>query len=82
MACCEIQPGVHVCRPNGETRPVPNRRRKQFWCFTCRKHLMHTWMRFHHKQPSWYEDWFWWECPQCHKEDILFPGWEWEYEDR
>lgn len=80
MTCCEVATNVHVCRPSGESRPVPKKRRKTFWCFKCRKHLMHTLMRFYHAQPSYYEDWVWWECPQCHEENILFPGREWEYD--
>jgi hypothetical protein len=77
MACCEIAPGLHVCRPDGEIKPVEGCRRKAFWCFKCRKRLMHTRMRFWHTQPSWYADWFWWECPRCHEENVLFPGREW-----
>jgi hypothetical protein len=82
VPCCEIQPGVYICRPRGKWEPVPGRRRKRFWCFGCRKHLLHRRMVFRHRQPSWYDDWYQWECPQCHKEDVLFPGWEWrERED-
>lgn len=81
MTCLEIAPGVHVCRPNGEWQPMPNRRRKRFWCFVCRKHFMHTLMVFRHVQPSWYEDWTQWECPQCHEEHVLFPGWEWKRDE-
>ena len=81
MACCEVVTGVYVCRPTGEWSPVPRRWKKRWWCFTCRKHLLHTLMVFRHVQPSYYADWTRWECPQCHKEDVLFPGREWEYGD-
>jgi len=63
----------HICRPNGERRLVGKRRRK-FWCFGCRKRTMHSLMRFFHTQPSWYEDWLWWECPECHQDNRSFPG--------
>lgn len=78
MACCEVLPGVHVCRPNGQWERVQGRRRKRFWCFNCRKHLMHTRMRFRHAEPSYYDDWFEWRCPKCDEEHVLFPGWEWK----
>lgn len=81
MPCYEIQPGVHICRPSGQLRQVPKRRRRRFWCFKCRKHLLHTLMRFYHTQPSYYEDWVQWECPECHEENILFPGHEWVYDE-
>ena len=81
MPCLEYGPGVYICRPSGEAKPVPDRRKKRFWCFKCRKHLLHTRMRFHHEQPSYYEDWYWWQCPTCHEENILFPGREWDYGD-
>lgn len=80
MACCEIQPGVTMCRPNGITQPVPYRRKQRFWCFACRKHLLHTRMMFEQTQPSYYDNWFWWECPSCHEEHVLFPGREWVYD--
>jgi len=86
MACNDIVSADgavvgHVCRPDGETIAVPHRRKKRWWCFNCRKHLMHTLMRFYHVQPSWYEDWTHWECPRCHEEHVLFPGREWVRED-
>lgn len=77
MPCCEVQPGVHVCRPSGETRAVAGRRKKRWWCFQCRKHLLHTFMGFYPTGLSYYGPNFWWECPQCHEEHVLFPGREW-----
>jgi len=74
MSCCELQPGVFVCRPNGELKPVLNRRRRRFWCFKCRKHLLHTLWVFEHAFPSYYADWLMWKCPECNEEHITFPG--------
>lgn len=77
MSCTELSPGVHVCRVDGETRPVVERRRKRWWCFQCRKHLLHTRMGFFPAAMSYYGPHFWWECPNCHDEHVLFPGREW-----
>jgi hypothetical protein len=74
-------PVVHICRPQGTKHPLVGRRRRAFWCFKCRKRLLHTRMVFEHTQPSWYDDWTWWECPSCHEENVLFPGYEWSYGD-
>lgn len=81
MSCCEISPGLHICRPNGKTLPVPRTRKKRWWCFNCRKHLLHTRMMFVPEEPSYYGAWFWWDCPRCHEEHVLFPGWEWTEAD-
>lgn len=75
--CIEYAPGLHVCRSAGTTRAVPGRRRKRWWCFACRKRLLHTRMMFEPKQPSYYGPNFWWECPSCGEENVLFPGREW-----
>lgn len=42
---------------------------------------MHTRMMFEPTQPSYYEPNFWWECPHCHEEHVLFPGREWVYDE-
>ena len=75
--CLEVAPDVHVCYSNGTTQPVNGRRRKRWWCFKCRKRLLHTRMMFIPWRPSYYGTTFWWECPQCHEEHVLFPGREW-----
>ena len=84
MACLHGQTSdgvsIHICRPDGETRPA-RKRRKSFWCFQCRKHLMHTLMGFYPTEPSYYGPHFWWECPRCHEEHVLFPGREWVYRE-
>jgi hypothetical protein len=80
MPCYHVG-NLHICRPSGETKPAPGRRRKRWWCFNCRKHLMHTRMMFDPGPESYYGPNFWWECPQCHGEHVLFPGREWVYED-
>jgi hypothetical protein len=67
----------HVCRPSGETKQVPGRRRKRWWCFNCRKRDMHTLMGFYPSGLSYYGPTYWWECPRCHGEHVLFPGREW-----
>lgn len=77
MACCEVSPGVHVCRPDGFVAPAPRRRRKTWWCFKCRKHLIHTLMMWTPTGISYYGPHVWWECPHCHEENVLFPGREW-----
>ena len=85
MPCAEIVSGGrvigHVCRPSGTTRPVSRRQRKRFWCFACRAHLLHTRRRVEPTQPSYYGPNFWWECPRCHEERVLFPGHEWVYDE-
>lgn len=79
MACLSSEDGtLHICRPNGEKRPA-RKRRRAFWCFSCRKRQMHTLMGFYPTEPSYYGPNFWWECPQCHGEYILFPGTTWDY---
>lgn len=84
MPCYEMVQGNevvgHVCRPSGTTRPVPGRRRKRWWCFRCRKHLLHTLMVFEPTPPSYYGPNVWWECPECREEHVLFPGREWKEE--
>lgn len=83
MGCCELVHGdtvIHVCRPTGQWE-VARKRRRRFWCFGCRKHLMHTLMVFRQTEPSYYADFVKWECPQCHEENVLFPGHEWDYGD-
>ena len=81
MSCVDIvQDGQvvgHLCRSDGQTRPVPGMRRKRWWCFHCRKHFLHTRMMFVPTAPSYYGPTFWWACPQCHEEHVLFPGLEW-----
>ena len=71
----------HLCQPNGKTKPIPRCRKKRWWCFKCRKRLLHTHMAFYPEQPSYYGPSFWWECPRCHGEHVLFPGREWIYDD-
>lgn len=80
MSCHELHLGesrVTICRANGETVPVLGKRRKRFWCFQCRKHLLHTRMAFIPDPMSYYEPNFWWACERCHEEHVLFPGREW-----
>ena len=85
MACLEIVNGGrvvgHACRPDGTRRPVPHRRKKRWWCFRCRKHLLHTFTGFYPAGPSYYGPHFWWDCPECHEEHVLFPGREWVYDE-
>ena len=82
MACLHIASGVHVCRPDGVWGPVPGRRRKRFWCFHCRKHLVHTLMWFVPAAPSYYgPSRPSWTCPTCQEEQVLFPGREWVDDD-
>jgi hypothetical protein len=81
MACLHIAPDIHVCRVEGTWSKVEGRRRKKWWCFKCRKHLMHTRMMFDPGPESYRDPSFMWECPQCHEEHVLFPGYEWNYED-
>lgn len=71
----------YVCHNNGMTRAVPGTRRRRFWCFVCRKRLLHTRMGFYPNEPSYYGPNFWWECPSCHEEHVLFPGREWVYDE-
>jgi hypothetical protein len=66
----------HLCRPGGTVRQIGKRRRR-FWCFKCRKRLLHQRMAIIPERGSYYEPNFWWECPQCHEENVLFPGWSW-----
>ena len=77
---CLIGGGVTICLADGVTKPA-KRRRKRWWCFTCRKRLLHTLMVFIPTPPSWYAPHSWWECPRCHKEDVLFPGHEWVFDE-
>ena len=79
----ELESGVilHVCRAHGEWKPVPNRRRKRFWCFGCRKHLLHTRMILDPGPESYYDPSWTWKCERCKEENVLFPGREWVYSD-
>jgi hypothetical protein len=70
----------HLCRPEGETKPVLHRRKKRFWCFSCRKRVLHTRMGFYPGPESYYGPTFWWECPTCRQEHIYFPGCEPEFD--
>lgn len=74
MACIEVAEGVLVCRASGTYERVPLRRRRRFWCFTCRKHLMHELWVFRNEHPSWYADWVEWKCPSCGENNTRFPG--------
>lgn len=69
---------LHICWTKGEIKPVPKMRRKQFWCFKCRKRLLHTRMMLEPEPDSYYGPNYWWECPKCHEENVLFPGWKWK----
>jgi hypothetical protein len=81
MTCSNIMQGEqivgHICRSAGVTRRVLHRRPKRFWCFCCRQRLLHVRMGFYPSGLSYYEPHFWWECPNCHEEHVLFPGREW-----
>lgn len=85
MPCHEIvrdgQVVGHLCQARGETRPVPQRRKKRWWCFQCRQHLLHTYMGFYPTGLSYYGPQFWWACPRCHAEHIRFPGREGVYDE-
>lgn len=72
---------IHICRADGEWKPMPNRRRKRFWCFQCRKHLLHTRLILDPGPMSYYGPSFMWSCEQCNEEHVLFPGREWVYPD-
>lgn len=50
------------------------------WCFKCRKHLPHDWIVLVTVEPSYYEPTARYDCPQCHEENVLFPGrvWKWQ----
>lgn len=80
MACvsAELDNGValHICRTDGEKRPG-RKRRRMFWCFSCRKRQLHTLMGFYPAYGSYYDPHFWWECPTCHKDCTDFPGRAW-----
>lgn len=80
MACVSADLGegrvLHVCRVDGERRPVRKRRRR-LWCFKCRKHTLHMLMKFFSVEPSYYDPNFWYECPTCQGDYTRFPGW-WE----
>ena len=80
---CDVDGAVigHICRPEGVTKPVPHRRKQRWWCFKCRKRLLHTLMGFYPGPVSYYGPTFWWECPSCHEENVLFPGREWVYDE-
>lgn len=67
----------HVCGGDSTIAPVAGRRRKRFWCFRCRKHGLHTRMMSDYGPESYYDPRFWWSCPTCHQEHVLFPGREW-----
>jgi hypothetical protein len=71
----------HICLPRGTHGPVPHRRRKRFWCFKCRARRLHRRMMFDPGPMSYYEPTFWWECPRCREEHVLFPGREWVYDE-
>ena len=77
MPCLHLGPNVYVCRSGGEWRPVAGRRRKRWWCFNCRRHLLHTLMVLAPGPESYYDPIWQWECPQCREEHVLFPGREW-----
>ena len=84
MACLHADLGggtvLHVCRPDGQTVQVSKRRRR-FWCFQCRKRLLHVRKGFYPNEPSYYGPHFWWECPSCQGDHRLFPGGTWEYDE-
>lgn len=67
----------HVCQTDSITKPVPRHRKKSWWCFACRKRFVHTFMGSYPIDESYYGPSFWWECPRCHEEHVLFPGREW-----
>ncbi len=76
MPCYQLGPDVHVCRAAGTWRRARNRRRKRWWCFSCRKHLLHTLMVLDPGpgSESYYDPIWEWRCPRCHEEHVLFPG--------
>lgn len=71
----------YICGQRGTVAPVAQRRRKRWWCFTCRKRCLHTLMMSDPGPMSYYGPTCWWQCPQCHEEHVLFPGREWVYDE-
>ena len=78
---CEHFGNLTICRVDGEKKPVPGRRRKRWWCFQCRKRGLHTRMGLYPVMGSYYDPTFWWACPSCGEEHVLFPGREWVYHE-
>ena len=81
MTCHQLGPDVHVCRTDADIRPVATVRRKRWWCFNCRRHALHTYMGAYPVGLSYYGPNFWWECPHCREEHVLFPGREWNRDE-
>ena len=79
MTCLSADLGdgrvLHVCRTEGETRPVRKRRRR-FYCFKCRKRTLHMLMGFFPSGISYYDPHFWYDCPTCEGDYRAFP-WAW-----
>lgn len=77
MGCSAIVEGErvigHICRVDGQTR-VYGKRRRKFWCFRCRKRVLHTLMVHEPTQPSYYGPNFWYQCPTCKGDYTRFPG--------
>lgn len=73
MSCCEIAPGVHVCRVDGAEVKVSTRRHR-WWCFKCRQHTLHERWRFDPVQPSYYGPHWTYKCEGCHEDHRTFPG--------
>jgi hypothetical protein len=76
MSCHNIMPNIWVCRPPRSVK-IAGRRRRRFWCFTCRKRHLHTAMMI--PAHGYYEPEFWWKCDGCGEDNRLFPGMEYVY---
>ena len=53
------------------------------WCFKCRKHLAHEIVVIGDPPEalSYYEPITVLQCPRCHEDHTLFPGWTREWEE-
>lgn len=69
MGCCEIEPGVYVCRPSDQTVTPARRRPIRGWCFKCRKRHVH---RAFVIAALWYDPQLFWKCDGCGADNRQF----------
>ncbi len=74
MSCHRIDTAV-VCAST--VHEVSRRSAGIKWCFKCRQHLPHDWIVLDSIEPSYYDPISRYDCPQCHEEHVLFPGYVW-----